>query len=181
MSEPEATSASEGRRAGRKAYVSMAVVVAAAGAAILLRPAWLYDWIKVLHVVAVISWMVGLFYLPRIFVYHADTEPDSDTSLTFVVMERRLLKVIMAPAMMISWGAGLYLAWQGFAFAGTWLWIKILAVIGLTGFHVYLTRAARRFAAGKNRVTARRWRMLNEIPTVMMIVAIIMVIVKPFS
>lgn len=181
MEGSRATSASEGRRARGKAFASIAAVVAIAVAAIVFNPPWLYDWIKVLHVVAVISWMVGLFYLPRLFVYHADHAPESETARTFVVMESRLLKVIMAPAMMVSWGAGLFLAWQGFGFLGIWLWAKIALVVGLTGFHVYLSRAARRFAAGENTNDARRWRMLNEIPTLLMIGAVIMVIVKPFS
>jgi putative membrane protein len=181
MEAPKAASASEGHRARGKAFASIAAVVAIAVAAVVLDPPWLYDWIKVLHVVAVISWMVGLFYLPRLFVYHADHAAGSETARTFVIMEGRLLKVIMAPAMMVSWGAGLFLAWHGFGFLGGWLWAKIALVIGLTGFHVYLSRAARRFAAGETPHDARRWRMLNEIPTLLMIGAVIMVIVKPFS
>lgn len=181
MGEPKAASAAEGHRARRKALVWVTVVVALAVVALVLDPPWLYDWIKVLHVVAVISWMVGLFYLPRLFVYHSDHEPDSDTAKTFVVMEGRLLKVIMAPAMTISWVAGLYLAWAGFGFSGIWLWCKIIAVVALTAFHVYLARSARRFAAGDRWTTARSWRMMNEIPTVLMVVIVIMVIVKPFS
>lgn len=181
MSELRATSASEGRKAGTKAYASIALVLLLALAALVYQPPWLYEWIKVLHVVAVISWMVGLFYLPRLFVYHVEQAPGSETARTFVIMEGRLLKVIMAPAMMVSWGAGLFLAWQGFGFSGPWLWVKLAAVFGLTAFHVHLGRAARRFAAGENRTTARHWRMMNEIPTLLMIVAVIMVIVKPFS
>lgn len=181
MSDDRAISGDEGRKAGRKAYASITIVVLAALAAWWFEPPWLYEWIKVLHIVAVISWMVGLFYLPRLFVYHADASETGEPSDTFVVMERRLVKVIMNPAMMVSWGAGLWLAWSGFAFSGAWLWIKIAAVIGLTGFHVFLSRAARRFSEGRNTLTARQWRMANEIPTVLMIVAVIMVIIKPFS
>ena len=177
----KATSAREGGKARAKAYLSIAVVVALALLAWWFDPAWLYEWLKVLHVVAVISWMVGLFYLPRLFVYHADAEAGGEPAATFVVMEQRLVKVIMAPAMMVSWAVGLWLAWSGFGFQGTWLWIKIAGVIGLTGFHVFLSRSARRFAAGDNTMTARQWRMANEVPTVLMIVVIIMVIIKPFS
>jgi putative membrane protein len=181
LSTDTATSAGEGKKARGKAYLSIAVVVGLAALGIWLDPPWLYDWLKVLHITAVISWMVGLFYLPRLFVYHADAETGSESSETFVVMERRLIKVIMNPAMMVSWVVGLWLAWSGFAFLGVWLWIKIAAVIGLTVFHVFLSRAARRFAGGSNQMTARQWRMANEIPTVLMILVIIMVVIKPFS
>jgi protoporphyrinogen IX oxidase len=179
--DPVATSAAEGSRARLKAYLTIGVVVILAGLAWWMQPAWLYDWLKVLHVVAVISWMVGLFYLPRLFVYHADAEPGGEPAETFVIMEKRLIKVIMNPAMMVSWVVGLWLAWSGFGFAGIWLWIKIAAIIGLTVFHVFLSRAARRFAHGENRMTARQWRLANEIPTVLMILAVIMVIIKPFA
>jgi len=176
-----ATSAGEGSKARGKAYLSIAVVAGLAVMAWWFDPDWLYGWLKVLHVVAVISWMVGLFYLPRLFVYHAEAPAGSEPATTFVVMEQRLVKVIMTPAMMISWVAGLWLAWSGFGFLGLWLWIKIAAVIGLTVFHVFLSRSAKRFARGENTWTARQWRMANEIPTVLMIVVVIMVIIKPFA
>lgn len=181
MTTDRATSQREGRKAGIKAYSSIAVVVLLAIAAWWFEPDWLYDWLKVLHIVAVISWMVGLFYLPRLFVYHADAASAGEPSATFVVMEQRLVKVIMNPAMMVSWAVGLWLAWSGFAFLGLWLWLKIAAVIGLTVFHVFLSRSARKFAAGENAMTARQWRMANEIPTVLMILVVIMVIIKPFA
>lgn len=176
-----ATSGSEGSRARTKAYLTIGIVVCLAVAAWWFDPEWLYGWIKVLHVVAVISWMVGLFYLPRLFVYHADAAMGEEPAATFVVMEQRLVKVIMTPAMMVSWVAGLWLAWSSFGFSGLWLWIKIAGVIGLTVFHVFLSRSARRFAKGENAWTARQWRMANEIPTVLMIVVVIMVIIKPFA
>ena len=176
-----ATSAGEGSKARVKAYVSIAVVVLLALLAWWFDPAWLYGWLKVLHVVAVISWMVGLFYLPRLFVYHADAETGVEPATTFVVMEQRLVKVIMNPAMMASWVVGLWLAWSGFGFMGVWLWIKIAGVVGLTVFHVFLSRSAKKFAAGENTMTARQWRMVNEIPTVLMILVVIMVIIKPFA
>ncbi|OCW57340.1 protoporphyrinogen oxidase HemJ [Hoeflea olei] len=181
MSVDKATSQSEGGKARSKAYFSIAVVVFIAALAWWMDPPWLYEWLKVLHVIAVISWMVGLFYLPRLFVYHADAEAGGEPATTFVVMEQRLVKVIMAPAMMVSWTVGLWLAWSGFGFYGTWLWIKIAGVVGLTVFHVFLSRSARRFAAGENRMTARQWRMANEVPTLLMILVVIMVIIKPFS
>lgn len=181
MRRETATSASEGRKARVKALLSILIVVGLALAAWWLDPVWLYGWLKVLHVVAVISWMVGLFYLPRLFVYHADAPAAGEPAATFIIMEQRLIRVIMAPAMMVSWGAGLWLAWSGFGFYGLWLWIKIGAVIGLTIFHVFLSRSARRFAQGKNALTARQWRMANEIPTLLLILVVIMVIIKPFS
>lgn len=181
MTTDRATSQREGRKAGIKAYSSIAVIVLLAIAAWWFEPDWLYDWLKVLHIVAVISWMVGLFYLPRLFVYHADAASAGEPSATFVVMEQRLVKVIMNPAMMVSWAVGLWLAWSGFAFLGLWLWLKIAAVIGLTVFHVFLSRSARKFAAGENAMTARQWRLANEIPTVLMILVVIMVIIKPFA
>lgn len=181
MSAEKATSVSEGRLASRKAMIWILSTVAFAVVAIFFQPPWLYDWLKVLHIIAVISWMVGLFYLPRLFVYHSDCEPDSETARTFVVMEDRLLKVIMRPAMLVSWGAGLYLAWSGFGFMGAWLWLKLALVLGLTGFHGYLSGAAKKFALGEKPGTTRQWRMRNEIPTVLMIAAVILVVIKPFS
>lgn len=181
MTSDTATSLSEGRKARVKASVSIGVVLLLAVLAWWFDPAWLYGWLKVLHVVAVISWMVGLFYLPRLFVYHADAETGGEPAATFVIMEQRLVKVIMTPAMMVSWAVGLWLAWSGFGFSGLWLWVKIAAVVGLTVFHVFLSRAARRFAAGENTMTSRQWRMANEIPTVLMIIVVIMVIIKPFA
>ncbi|PWW00551.1 putative membrane protein [Hoeflea marina] len=180
MSEPT-TGAAEGRKARNKAFASIALVLVLAGAGIVYQPEWIYPWLKVLHVAAVISWMVGLFYLPRIFVYHSEADRDGDAASTFAVMEARLLKVIMRPAMLVVWGSGLWLAWKGFGFYGPWLWVKIAAVVGLTAFHGFLSQATRRFASGSNRFTARQWRMVNEIPTLLMLVALIMVIVKPFA
>lgn len=181
MSHDTATSVGEGRKARTKALISILVVVLLAMAAWWFQPDWLYGWLKVLHIVAVISWMVGLFYLPRLFVYHADSASSGEPAATFVVMEQRLVKVIMNPAMMVSWIVGLWLAWSGFGFLGAWLWIKIAAVVGLTVFHVFLSRSARKFAGGENTMTARQWRMANEIPTVLMIIVVIMVIIKPFA
>ena len=180
MSEPT-TGPGEGRRARNKAFGWIVLVVALAIAGVYFQPAWIYPWLKVLHVAAVISWMVGLFYLPRIFVYHSEADQGGTTSATFTVMEARLVKVIMTPAMMVAWASGLWLAWDGFGFAGVWLWVKIGAVVGLTVFHVYLSRAVKRFGSGTNRLTARQWRMVNEIPTVLMLLVLVMVIVKPFS
>lgn len=137
-------------------------------------------WIKALHVIAVISWMAGLFYLPRLFIYHNDAPAGSQQSETFKVMEQRLLKVIMNPAMMISWCLGLYLAWSVYGFHGGWLHAKIFAVFLMTLVHVRFSRAVKAFARDQARKTARYWRLMNEVPTVLMIVIVILVVVKPF-
>ncbi len=169
-----------GRRASRRAYVAIAVFVALIAILYVLQPDSFGLWIKALHIIAVISWMAGLFYLPRLFIYHTDAEVGSVQSETFKVMERRLLKVIMNPAMMITWLLGLYLAWESFAFQGGWLHAKIALVVLLTVVHVMFSRAVRAFAADGPRRTPRYWRMMNEAPTLLMIAIVILVVVKPF-
>jgi putative membrane protein len=139
-----------------------------------------YPWIKALHVIAVVAWMAGMLYLPRLFVYHAGSEAGSAQSETFKVMERRLLRAIMNPAMVVTWAAGLWLAWHGFAFQGGWLHAKITAVVALSAMHGYLGGAVRRFAEDRNLKPARHWRIVNEVPTVLMVVIVVLVIVKPF-
>jgi putative membrane protein len=138
------------------------------------------SWIKALHVIAVISWMAGLFYLPRLFIYHTESQPGSAQSDTFIVMERRLLKIIMNPAMMISWAAGLWLAWSLYQFHGGWLHVKLLCVVLMTAAHMHFAKAVRQFSENQRVRTTRYWRLANEVPTVLMIVIVIMVIVKPF-
>ena len=164
----------------RRAVIALVVLAALTGVVFSVQPDAYYLWIKALHVVAVISWMAGMLYLPRLFVYHADSEPSSEQSETFKVMERRLLRVIINPAMIISWVAGLWLAWSGFGFQGTWLHLKLAAVIALSAMHGYLSASVRRFAEDRNEKSARHWRFMNEVPTVLMIVIVILVVVKPF-
>jgi putative membrane protein len=139
-----------------------------------------YPWVKALHVIAVISWMAGMLYLPRLFVYHADAQPGSVQSETFKLMERRLLRAIINPAMVVTWAAGLWLAWHGFAFQGGWLHAKITLVVLLSGVHGYLSGAVRRFAEDRNVKNARHWRIVNEVPTLLMIAIVVLVVVKPF-
>lgn len=139
-----------------------------------------YDWIKAGHIIAAISWMAGMLYLPRLFVYHAETETGSKQSETFKVMERRLLRAIINPAMVAAWAFGLWLAWKGFGFRGGWLHAKLLAVLLLSGVHGYLAGAVRKFAEDRNEKAARHWRIVNEIPTLLMIAIVILVVVKPF-
>lgn len=140
----------------------------------------LYDWLKALHVIAVISWMAGLLYLPRLFVYHADAAPGSDKSETFKVMERRLLKAITTPAMIASWILGLTLAWQGGWFKAGWFHGKLALLLLLSASHGFLAACVRRFAEDRNTRPARFYRLINEIPTVLMIGIVVLVIVKPF-
>ncbi|QRM56772.1 protoporphyrinogen oxidase HemJ [Sinorhizobium sp. BG8] len=145
----------------------------------LFPPDDIYLWIKALHVIAVISWMAGLLYLPRLFVYHVDAKRGSVQSETFKVMERRLYRAIMNPAMMLSWILGLYLAWSVYGFQGGWLHAKLAFVAILTGVHVFYGRSVRAFSRDENRLTGRQWRFLNEAPALLMVLIVILVVVKP--
>ena len=139
-----------------------------------------YEWIKAAHVIAVIAWMAGMLYLPRLMVYHAEAQTGSIQSETFKVMERRLLKGIINPAMIVTWVLGLYLAWSVFAFKGGWLHGKLLLVFLLSGIHGYLVGRVRDFANDRNTRSPRFYRILNEVPAVLMVGIVILVIVKPF-
>eukprot|EP01132_Coremiostelium_polycephalum_P001639 gene1639-2062_t len=157
--------------------IVLALVVVAL---VYLYPDNAYLWVKALHVIAVISWMAGMLYLPRLFIYHCAAEKGSVQSETFKVMERRLLKAIINPAMMVTWAAGLWLAWRTVAYMDGWFHVKFLAVLILSGIHGYFSKAVRMFAEDRNAKPARFWRMMNEVPTVLMIIIVIMVIIKPF-
>jgi protoporphyrinogen IX oxidase len=139
-----------------------------------------YLWIKAFHVIAVIAWMAGMLYLPRLFVYHCDAPKGSIQSDTFKIMERRLLKAIINPAMIVTWVLGLILVWQGGWYASGWLHAKVLLVLILSGVHGFLSRMVKDFAADRNTRPAKFYRLMNEIPTVLMIGIVILVIVKPF-
>jgi putative membrane protein len=140
----------------------------------------LYLWIKSLHVVAVIAWMAAMLYLPRLFVYHTGVAVGSETSETFKVMERRLLKAIANPAMIVTWLAGLVLVWQGGWITSGWLHAKLLLVLAMSAAHGQLVRYVRDFANDRNSRSARFYRILNEVPTVLMLGIVVLVIVKPF-
>ena len=140
----------------------------------------IYLWVKALHVIAVISWMAGMLYMPRLFVYHCDAPVGSKQSETFKIMERRLYKAIMNPAMMVSWVVGLYIAYEQNYFTDGWFHAKLAAVVLMTVIHVMLGRYVRAFAADQNRHTHKFYRVINEIPTLLMIGAVIFVVVKPF-
>jgi putative membrane protein len=140
----------------------------------------MYEWVKALHVIAVIAWMAGMLYLPRLFVYHSVAEAGSKQSETFKLMEHRLLKAIINPAMAVTWLAGLYLAWAGHWFSAGWLHGKLLLVIAMSGMHGFLGRCVKDFAADRNTRSQRFYRLINEVPTVLMIGIVILVVVKPF-
>ena len=137
-------------------------------------------WLKAFHIMAVVAWIAGLFYLPRLFVYHADAKPGSELSETFKVMEHRLLTAIMTPAMAIVWLSGLTLAyWEG-AFSDGWLHAKLALVFLLSGFQGALSRWTRDFAADRNTRSAKFYRIANEVPTVFLIAIVLLVVLKPF-
>lgn len=134
------------------------------------------------HVIAVISWMAGLLYLPRLFVYHSGVAVGSESSETFKIMERRLLRAITTPAMIASWLFGLTLAFHFgvIDFSQGWMWLKAGFVILLSGYHGLLVSHQKAFAQDRNTKSARYFRAINEIPTLIMIVVVIAVIVRPF-
>jgi len=140
----------------------------------------MYVWIKALHVIAVIAWMAGMLYLPRLFVYHCEAEAGSKQSETFKVMERRLLKAIINPAMVVTWLAGLYLAWAGQWLSAGWFHGKLLLVLILSGIHGLFSRWVKDFANDRNRRRQKFYRIINEVPTILMIGIVVLVIVKPF-
>ncbi|SLN20741.1 protoporphyrinogen oxidase HemJ [Oceanibacterium hippocampi] len=144
--------------------------------------AGIYPWTKALHVISVIAWMAGMFYLPRLYVYHCDAEPNSPQFETFKVMERRLLRAIINPAMIATFlFGGMLLATPGVVDWGSgWIWTKLGAVLVLSGVHGAFSRWRRDFAADRNRHSARFYRLMNEVPTVLMVLVVVMVVVKPF-
>jgi protoporphyrinogen IX oxidase len=140
----------------------------------------LYDWIKAGHVISLIAWMAGMLYLPRLFVYHASLPPGAEgQSATFKVMERRLLKAIMNPAMIATWLFGLALAWMSGFYASPWLQAKFGLVLAMSGIHGWLARMVKDFAADRNTRGHRFYRVLNEVPTLLMIGIVILAVVKP--
>jgi putative membrane protein len=145
----------------------------------------LYNWLLALHVIAVIAWMAGMLYLPRLYVYHAQAlqkggPGSAELSATFKVMERRLLRAIINPAMIATWLLGLSLAWQGDHWLEGWFHAKVAMLIGMQLVHAALARWRRAFANDANRHSDRFYRFWNEVPTLLMIVIVILVVVKPF-
>ena len=140
----------------------------------------MYEWVKAFHIIAVIAWMAGMLYLPRLFVYHCDAELGSRQSETFKMMERRLLKAIMNPSIIATWVLGIWLLWSGGWFAAGWMDTKIVLVLVLSGLHGFLVRWVRDFAYDRNRHSGKFYRIINEVPTILMIGIVILAVVKPF-
>lgn len=140
-----------------------------------------YDWIKAFHLIAVISWMAGLFYLPRLFVYHVECGAGTPQAETFKVMEKKLLRIIMNPAMILTWvfGVGLIIMQPGWLSVG-WMHLKLLCVVLMSVFHMALSRWRRRMEQDQIDHTGKFFRYMNEVPTGLMIIIVIMVIVRPF-
>nr|WP_244404206.1 protoporphyrinogen oxidase HemJ [Fulvimarina pelagi] len=137
-------------------------------------------WMKSIHVFFVISWMAVLLYLPRLYVYHTEAGPKTPQSETFKVMERRLLRGIGTPSMIVTWAVGLWLAAKVFEFQGAWLHAKIVLVVVLTAMHMFLAASLRRFANDQHTRSSKFWRIANEVPAVLLAVIVVLVIVKPF-
>ncbi|MDU8942534.1 protoporphyrinogen oxidase HemJ [Ovoidimarina sediminis] len=143
----------------------------------------LYPWVKSFHVISVIAWMAGLFYLPRLFVYHTEqVELGSKTDDMFKTMERRLLRAIMNPSMIASWGFGLLLVLTpGIVdWSTVWPWTKLAAILGMTWFHMWCAARRRAFAEGRNDRDGRHYRIMNEVPTLLLLVIVFSVIARPF-
>lgn len=139
------------------------------------------EWVKAAHVISVIAWMAGMLYLPRLYVYHADAEKGSIQSETFKIMERRLLRGIVNPAMILTFVFGLWMIFAGMVdWSAGWPYLKAAGVLALGAYHGYLARWRRAFAEDRNTRPARFYRMVNEIPTVLMIVVVVAVVARPF-
>ena len=139
------------------------------------------DWIKAVHVMAVIAWMAGMLYLPRLFAYHTEVPAASERAQMLKRMENGLLKRIINPAMIAVWILGLTLAYVTGAYEDTWMQIKFVLVIAMSGLHGFFAASAKRFARDANTYSTRFWRILNEVPFVLIIAIVILVVVKPFN
>jgi protoporphyrinogen IX oxidase len=140
----------------------------------------MYQWLLAFHIIAVIAWMAGMLYLPRLFVYHCEAEPGSKQSETFKVMERRLLKAIINPAMIVAWVLGIWLAWAGGWYTSPWFHAKLVLALTLSAVHGFFVRWVRDFAADRNQHSQKFYRIINEIPTILMIGIVLLVVLKPF-
>ena len=140
----------------------------------------MYLWLKALHIVAVIAWMAGMFYLPRLFVYHSTTKPGSELSETFKMMERRLINFIMMPAMIVTWIVGIVLVFQGQWLGAGWFHAKFMLVVLMTVLHGLFAHWVNEFSFDRNRYSEKTYRVINELPTLLLIVIVVLVVVKPF-
>src|SRR5215472_10273336 len=139
-----------------------------------------YLWLKAFHVIAVMAWMAGMLYLPRLFVYHCEVTPGSAESERFKVMERRLMRAIINPSMIAVWVLGLTLAAVTHAYTQGWLQLKFVLVLVLSGIHGFLASSMKAFARDENRRTQRFYRIVNEVPAMLMVMIVILAVVKPF-
>ena len=139
-----------------------------------------YLWLKAFHIIAVIAWMAGMLYLPRLFVYHCETAPGTPEYERFKVMERKLMRIIINPSMIVVWVLGLILAETLHAWTETWFILKLILVTALSALHGMLSRWRRDFENGRNTKTQRFYRIVNEVPAVLMAFIVILVVVKPF-
>jgi len=142
-----------------------------------------YPWTKAFHIISVVAWMAGLFYLPRLFVYHAEEiEAGSKTDVLFQKMERKLLRLIMNPAMVATWVFGLMLVFTPgiVSWGEVWPWAKAAAILGMTWFHHWLGYRRKDFQRGENTLSGRRYRLMNELPTFLLLIIVISVVVRPF-
>ncbi len=139
-----------------------------------------YFWVKAFHIMSVIAWMAGLFYLPRLYVYHVERPARPEPADTLIIMEEKLLRVIMNPSMISAWFFGLLLAITPgvVSFDTIWVWAKLAGILAMTGFHMWLARQRRLLLAGTSTMSGRQFRMMNEVPTVLMVVIVLSVVIK---
>ena len=163
-----------------RAGIALALTGLAVAGLLIARPGWLYPWAKAVHVIAIIAWMAGMLYLPRLFVYHCEAERGSKQSETFKVMERRLLTIIMNPAMVVAWIFGLWMALEAGLFVMGWLQLKFALVLAMSAVHGFFVRCVREFAADENLRSQKFYRAINELPTILMIGIVVLAVVKPF-
>lgn len=180
MSKVQEAAGTSNATAVKRAAFSLVIFAALTGLLFWFVPIDYQLWIKALHIIAVIAWMAGMLYLPRLFVYHCSAEPGSATSETFKVMERRLLRAIINPAMIAVWVFGLWLAWRVYEFSEGWLLTKIGLAIVMSTVHGYFSYAVRLFAEDRNTRSALHWRVMNEVPTLIMMAIVVLAVVRPF-
>jgi putative membrane protein len=142
--------------------------------------AMIYFWLKAGHIIFVIFWMAGLFMLPRLFVYHQETAPDSPENAVWIEREQKLLSIILMPSIAVVWALGLALAFSLHAWGEGWLYAKLALVLGLSGYHGYLASYARKLAKGERALSGKQLRLLNEVPGIAAALIVILVVVKPF-
>jgi putative membrane protein len=163
-----------------RAAIAILTTVILAGLLVWWRPSGFYLWFKTFHIIAIIAWMAGMLYLPRLFVYHCSTPIGSPQSETFKIMERRLLHAIINPAMVASWVLGLWLAYDAGFFRTGWFHAKLALVLALSAMHGLMVRWVRDFAHDQNRNSEKFYRIINEVPALLMVGIVLLVVLKPF-